>query len=143
MVLMAERQRRPKRTETTKFGRAWDSLARLRGVRTQQQMADKLHVVGYPTSQPMISYYMLGDPLPPARLVIKIIEALDLDLEEQRQLARAWRVSLPVEEREALAIVWALSEDEQAQADLRAYEDLRQERATRETEEDGEPPGDR
>lgn len=117
-------KRKPKRTEQTDFGRVLDSLMALKGVRSQQRLADILGEVGHPISQAMVSYYM-GEATPPARFVVKVSEGLWLDDLQKRQLARAWRDSLSTEEREALATVWELSSEELGAADLEAYEQWR------------------
>ena len=93
MVLMARRGRGS--TSTTEFGWTLKVLMGKKRVEATRELSDLLTDHDYPVSQQMISNYMRGRNRVPAGFVSALIEALDLNDEEQDMLSRAWADTLP------------------------------------------------
>jgi hypothetical protein len=104
MALLASKQRRsPKRTDLTEFGYVLEQMISKYRVRSRTQMAKRISDEGYPVSQPMLSYYMLGDHDVPAKLVMKVLTVLKLTPEDRDNLLEAWWATKPEEERQIVS----------------------------------------
>lgn len=120
MALAMASTRKEKRTDYIEFGYVLDELIRKYRIRSQTQLSREVEKGGYPVSQSMISYFMLGDYEIPARFVVKVIEVmhdrqsrLGIDhqalAEDTERLLRAWWNSKPPEERHAIAQIYRMS----------------------------------
>jgi hypothetical protein len=113
MTLVAEKPKRtPKREELAEFGYVLDELMARYRIRSRTSLSKLLGEADYPVSQPMISYYMLGDYEIPARFVVKTIQVMEerhgapIAGEDRSRLLKAWWESKPPEERAAIEEIY-------------------------------------